>query len=474
MRGVAPIPRMRRARDGECSLAIAIVDHRRDRDLGRASELYARSHTFESEYRGPYPWPKNGRGGSERLRGARATEGSLVIRRTGHWLISGSNGGRALRTGVLLLTTACVDAAAPIAGPVPVYRIVYDRSNGIGSPTQLYEVNSDGLRDTNLSHDASVCDGLPSWSPDGKRFLFLTSVCGGSGQNIGAMNADGTGRLIITSSGNVVFSRPSWSPDGTKIAFTQCAFEGGANIGVDCSCPGVGGGFPACNVFVMNADGTGQTQLTDIEAVDAVWSPDGRKIAVVALGEVRSPIGSQVLVINVDGSGAVNVSDDTVGALAAAWAPDGDRLAFISERDPLPHVYIVDADGSNLRRLTNVDEAEGRPAWSPDGTRIAFSAAETGAAGKMVLVHPDGSGFTTLVHFNGAFGDPVWSSDSKYLAFNFVAANVGQNIYAMTADGRSANSVTNSTAGSENPAWQPGGPHAPDATSHAASARAAR
>ena len=57
-----------------------------------------------------------------------------------------------------------------------------------------------------------------------------------------------------------------------------------------------------------------------------------------------------------------------------AWSPDGRRIAFTSERDGNPEIYVMNADGSGVTRLTYNDarDLDSFPAWSPDGRRIAF------------------------------------------------------------------------------------------------------
>ena len=52
----------------------------------------------------------------------------------------------------------------------------------------------------------------------------------------------------------------------------------------------------------------------------------------------------------------------------AVASPDGKRLAFVA----LDRLYVMDYPGGSPRRLTRNDEVEAEPVWSPDGQSIAF------------------------------------------------------------------------------------------------------
>ena len=116
------------------------------------------------------------------------------------------------------------------------------------------------------------------------------------------MNANGTHRIRLTTdlrSGSDGCNNPIWSPDGQRIAFVS------GHI----------------NIYVMNADGTNQTRLTDYQEYpssnygqigDLVWSPDGKRIAYDAFGA-----RSGLYVMNVDGT---NQTDLGSGHWPT-WAP---------------------------------------------------------------------------------------------------------------------------------------------------------
>ncbi len=80
-----------------------------------------------------------------------------------------------------------------------------------------------------------------------------------------------------------------------------------------------------------------------------------------------------------------------------AWSHDGTKIAFMSERDGNPEIYLMDADGSNQTRLTDHPAADWSPSWSPDGKRIAFSSDRAGHH-EIYVMNADGTGVLRLTH----------------------------------------------------------------------------
>lgn len=166
----------------------------------------------------------------------------------------------------------------------------------------------------------------------------------GSGEyNIYAMNANGSGRTNLTN--NPAFDvAPAWSPDGSKIAFHSNR-DGDAEV------------------HVMNADGSGVTNLTSNSSWDGhpAWSPDGSKIAFTSDRDGNN----EVYVMNADGSGQTNLTNNPEQDSAPAFSPDGSKIAFPSRRDGNYEIYVMNADGSALMRLTVDPASDMAPHWQP-------------------------------------------------------------------------------------------------------------
>jgi TolB protein len=160
------------------------------------------------------------------------------------------------------------------------------------------------------------------------------------------------------------------------------------------------------DIYVMNADGTGERRLTDkdVAEYDPALSPDGSKVAYIA-----EEHGSQLFVMNADGSNRRALSRPRVTWLAKdpAWSPDGRRIAFTSSQPP--GIFVVNADGTGIRRLTRNYPED--PAWSPDGMRLAFAT----HAG-IHVVNSDGSGLRLLTRREWA-RSPTWSPDGRTIVF---------------------------------------------------------
>ncbi len=202
------------------------------------------------------------------------------------------------------LGAGCGDSAGPSGAADGMIAFVSSRDGNL----DIFSMDAYGRFQTNLTHDPEWAD-YPDWSPDGDRIAFVSGRDGVP--NIYTMHADGTHiRKLTTGTGNL-YANPVWSPDGTKIAYA--------------------GGVPL-DIFVMSDIGTGVTNLTNTplrQELDPSWSPDGLRIAY----EAGPSSNREIYVMDADGSNPTQITDDPADDRAPSWSPDYCSILFSSRRD---------------------------------------------------------------------------------------------------------------------------------------------
>jgi YD repeat-containing protein len=217
------------------------------------------------------------------------------------------------------------------------------------------------------------------------------------------MNADGSGQIRLTNNG-ANDDAPRWSPNGSKILF-QSDRDDPVN------------GYN--DVYAMNADGTGQARLTASANDDCgpSWSPDGSKIVFQSL---RDGQHYQVYSMNADGTNQVNLGNSAGNDRQPSWSSNGTKIAFASDRDHtgFSSVYVMNSNGTGQQRLTFSadDVSDEHPAWSRDGSKIAFVSTRVGDK-EIYVMNADGTGQTRLTNAEGNDDSPFWSPDGSKIIF---------------------------------------------------------
>jgi Tol biopolymer transport system component len=248
--------------------------------------------------------------------------------------------------------------------------------------SNIWVMKADGSAQTPLTrlNKANSIDAV--WSPDGSRIVFESDrALDGSDTvdgpiatfNLWVMNADGSGATPLTrlDVARTDSFAPRWSPDGSKIAFTSLRALDGSDATNTNSTE---------NVWVINADGSGATPLTRLTAAGVItltlgggWSPDGSKIAFISRRALDgSDAGTQfgtanIWVVKADGSNLTALTQLTAAGTFSSdpsWSPDGSKIFFDANgaldgnnalnTNDTANIWVMKADGSSATPLTTL------------------------------------------------------------------------------------------------------------------------
>lgn len=289
----------------------------------------------------------------------------------------------------------------------------------------------------------------PMWSPDGKALWYMSDESGT--ENLWRLPLNGTsgggtpqqvtrftdGRLLWPTigydGGTIVFERDFaiWSLDtasgrATKLPITLR-------------------GAPAA---------AGEVHKNETSFDSLALSPDGKKAAIIAHGEVFA-------VSTKDGGAAQRVTRTPILEGDPTWSPDSKRLVYVSERDRAANIYAWDFATAQETALTTGGARSTVPTWSPDGKGLAY--VRDGKEVRVMTFDPAGKVATDRVLYQGPLGGfddtPLtWSPDSRWIAFTVSDRKAFDNVNVVSLDGGTARPVTflaNGNVGKV--AWSPDG-----------------
>ncbi|MBA12985.1 MAG: hypothetical protein FI688_03370 [SAR202 cluster bacterium] len=375
----------------------------------------------------------------------------------------------------------------------------------------------------NVTDTPALDEYDPVVSPDGKWLAFR--VGDDTKSSIDVLNLSNNNRFTVTyninDKGDSKYSMPVWSPDSTKIAFLkETEEEGGKAYTVV-----VEGGSPPAKLSDVSAtqlndwSPSGDSVLfssyvkdeeeedfdefyddefyddedllegdSSVSEIEWEYDESGNLIGVRSSGvaledeedqgfqfegfdeelfdeELFEDINSDYVGIYSRNPEGVNQRQMTCGEdRDAKWSPDSTKLAFISERDGNPEIYVMERDsldalcensGGNpkqIYRLTDTEEDESDIVWSPDGQRILFVSERDGNK-EIYVMDYTGSNETRLTFNQKDDYDPIWGTDGTSVIF-VSELDGDSDIFIMDTEGQSQQRVTNNDAIDESPTWR--------------------
>jgi Tol biopolymer transport system component/C-terminal processing protease CtpA/Prc len=283
----------------------------------------------------------------------------------------------------------------------------------------------------------------PMWSPDGRQLLFMSDKSGA--ENIWSADAaTGAAKPITTfKSGRCLW--PSISYDGKTVVF-----ERGFSLWKLDLASGKAAELSIALRGVPSTPGITHTPIASWS--NLALSPDGKKIAVAAQGEIFAASAK-------DGGEPQRLTHTESAETAPFWSPDSNKLVYLSERDGGSSLYEYDFTSSSERALTHGIDIDQAPLYSPDGKSIAYLRNRK----QLHVITVDGLKDKVIatgeINAYGS-GSIAFSPDSKWIVYVSDGVDGFSNLSAVPTDGsapaRPITFLANGQTGSHI-AWSPDG-----------------
>lgn len=299
-------------------------------------------------------------------------------------------------------------------------------SGSVANPRRYAHTISDELHKQQIGLDGVARTRL-TFSSDRDRERAKSAVANRDVQEIYIADYDGANARRVTNTTTLNIT-PVWSPDNQAIAYTSYRPSGQFGTFQDIIVSYITTGERA-----TPANGSPQRQN-----YLPIYSPDGTKIAFTSNRDGNP----EIYVMNRDGSGLRRMTNNPAIDVTPTWSPTGNQLAWVSDRTGTPHIYVMNADGTGQRSLIN--EYCDRPTWSsPPFNEIAY-AARSGPGYDIKLYSFEKGDAVRLTDGIGSNESPAFSPNGRHIAFTstrsgksqvFTIDRTGENLRQITREG---------------------------------------
>jgi len=291
--------------------------------------------------------------------------------------------------------------------------------------------------------------------------ILVTSVGGGVGEIAYASNRLGLPQIFLANiSGESIFQitnmpegacQPSWSPDGKRLVFIS-------------PCKGMDDIYYDSSLYFINVDGSELTPISTVPGgdFDPAWSPDGKSVAFSSLRTGQM----EIFILNVEDQSVVQITKGatSVESRQPAWSSDGTQIAYTVKRFGVYQIWMMNADGTGQKQIVRSGSkfSDYLPAWSKDGQLIIFSqrcitTACLPYAMRISAVDRSVQQATPLQFNIPVLENLEYSPDGFWLVFEGDETGKSSDIYYSTVTGANRTRLTSDEGLDFDPAWRPVG-----------------
>jgi Tol biopolymer transport system component len=356
------------------------------------------------------------------------------------------------------------------------------------APSTLWIVPSRGGAARPLTRKGSPSGGhgAPSWSPDGKRIVFVTYDVQKS--ELWSVSPDGKGLKLISGGLAHVYD-PVYSPDGkylyasvgaknfllwririspvtgspigepVEIINTGAALARHLTIAPDgkriaYSALNLANNIGSVMVSSQTSDAAGEhtllTQDTNRRKTSPNFSPDGKTIAYSVW---RMGAGGEIWLMDVNGGNQRQLTAELAGL--PNWLPGGARVALVSKSETALRLWTVDVRSGKQQVISDQVFKASLGKLSPDGAQFAFNSTQGGAM-NIWAMPVEGGPAKQLTFDQELMGFPCWSRDGKFIAFE-VKRGADTHVAVIPSGGGAPVQLTNESGQSWPGSWAPDG-----------------
>jgi Tol biopolymer transport system component len=279
-----------------------------------------------------------------------------------------------------------------------------------GEAEGVWLIHPDGTDDHEIGIDIPGERVHPDWSPDGSR-LVVTSRTDRDVLYLVDVVSDAAEVLFPCTEDCVGDDEAVWSPDGTRIAFVR-AMEPFVNDA------------PTCALFIGDLEDRSVEQLGEARScwdreTFPHWSRDGSRIAYYrGVYEGDETMSTALYVFDVEGRQETRLTDDGLSAGDSDWSSGDEWIVFSTfplndfQCCQVSNLFRICPDGTGLEQLTAYESDALRatqPRYTPDGSSIVFTAVTS--SDRVPWVIPADGGEPIAVAASGIYTHPTWQPD---------------------------------------------------------------